>query len=746
MIKGAEPISSKDFNKGLVTRSDFLKGDIDSSPNTMDVQWNFDASLHKRLGCSSVNSVSIGSTALAGWSVDSGGTLTTGLQSYWKLDEFLGKRSNQVSQLSLNDLNNNIFSVAGIRGQAANFISINQGVLYIGNNSSLNIGTGNFSISSWFYTNTLGITQEIVTKRNGLDLIDYQLLVSQSGGVDKFLFQIGSGPFAIAESVFANSLGAINTSTWYNVIAWHSNNSHIGISVNLSSTTAPYTLGGTNSTANFHLGAQDTAGNLLNPIGNIDEVGIWNKVLSTQERIDLFGGGSANTYTGQGNSGFAWASFDFGASSIRWLTISAGTGIYASSNLGTTFVTIATSRTQNYQSLTRSKNVLIATSDSYDAPLYWAGSATTFANTLAPNSAPMPKFAINYQGFLILLNFMNSNSVVRNRGFAYADENLQLTDSWQNSFDIPSSADDEITAAFILYKFLYISTRFTIYRVAFVGGNPDWSYLKVKDWGYVPRTVQIVSLKGGGQVALGMDWQRRIRAFDGFDDMFVSDNIENDNDQCNFAMEKISYAGSGLIVSHAVLNTVTQEYRMNVAIGADSTQTTHGIVLNARNLAFYPYSNQMFQTMCMAQSNNQSHLMAADRSGFVYILDSGNLDVATPVNEVYDSPPLFSKMPEMVSKGKQLNLFFAKDSCGTVFYQERYNLSATYPPMKRLTDREGASEMTGTENMIKLVRTIDVKATYNTIQFRFTSSAGTANPWQLDRLDYLQQGFGIGQG
>ena len=43
MIKGAEPISSADFNKGLVTRSDFLKGDVNASPNTMDVQWNYDS-------------------------------------------------------------------------------------------------------------------------------------------------------------------------------------------------------------------------------------------------------------------------------------------------------------------------------------------------------------------------------------------------------------------------------------------------------------------------------------------------------------------------------------------------------------------------------------------------------------------------------------------------------------------------------------------------------------------------------
>jgi len=66
--------------------------------------------------------------------------------------------------------------------------------------------------------------------------------------------------------------------------------------------------------------------------------------------------------------------------------------------------------------------------------------------------------------------------------------------------------------------------------------------------------------------------------------------------------------------------------------------------------------------------------------------------------------------------------------------------------MRKLSNKDGTSEMTGEENLIKLTRTVDVKATYNTYQFRLTSSAGTANPWEMDRLDFLQKGFGIGQG
>lgn len=942
MIKNAEPISSLEFNKGLVTRSDFLKLDINSSPNTMDVQWNFDASLHKRLGSSSTNSVVIGGTAIQGWTIDSNNTLSTNLSAYWNLNEVGAGRADSVGMNNLNDINTT-GSITGIRGLAALFIAANSNGLMAPSVNALTGGPA-FSISSWIYLNSTSTTLErpIVSKRdldantvlllhceganssqtitdsstyvhsvtangsanistvtakygsgsiyfngtNGYlsaaDSTDWNFgtgdftiefwvnftsvpaaaglvnrgqnnqfeIIFSSNGLHFFIgggaaiidaaftpttntwyhiaairfgtacniyvngTSIGSGtsganasgsnPILVgAETVIANffngfidelrisniarwtgnfsppggqytgstyeyylyvntnnnatfrvsssgiinnstvqasSIGALNTSTWYNVIAWHSGNSHIGISVNLSVNTSAYTSGAFSGQTPFMLGTEsNTLTAFMN--GRIDETGFWNKILSPQERSDLYGGGSGNTFFA-GASGFSWASFDFGATSLRWVTIACGTGLVASSNLGTSFVAIGTSRTQTYQYLDRSKNVLIATSDAYDVPLYWAGSTGTFSNTLAPGSAPQVKFSINYNGFLILLN-----SLTRKRGFFYADENLQLTDPYNNNFDLPSSDDDEITAAFVLYKFLYISTRYRLFRLAFVGGNPDWSFLKVKDWGYVPRTVRIVSMQGGGQFALGMDWNHRMRLFDGFDDRFVSDNVENDNGLCDFAMNKISYAGSGLVISHAELNTITQEYRLNVAIGTQSSQTTHGLLLNVRNLAFYPYSNQQWQTMCMAESNNQKHLLAMDRSGFVYILDSGNLDKGiTPINDFYDSPPLFNKLPEIVSKGKQVNFFFGLASCGTIFIQDRVDLSNQWSPMVPLSNVKGETSITGTENLIKVLRVANVPATFNTWQFRITSSANTANPWELDRLDFFQQGFGLGKG
>ena len=453
----------------------------------------------------------------------------------------------------------------------------------------------------------------------------------------------------------------------------------------------------------------------------------WNFDGSIQKRL---GSSTMNSTALQGTGG--WASFDFGATSRRWLVVAAGTGIHASSNLGVDFFVVQTSRTQTYQYFERSKNVCIATSDAYDVPLFWNGTGTTRFETLAPGSAPSCKYSVNFQGFLILLN-----SLARPRGFFYADDDLQLVSAWPDSFDLPSSYDDEITGSFILNKRLYVSTRYYLYRVLYTGGNPDWEYLKVKDFGFVPRTARIVTLKGG-EVAVGEDWSRRLRAFDGSDDVILSDNIENDNSMAEFSTSRISYAGSGLVINHSVYDPIEQEYRLCVAIGSASSETTHAILINARTLAMYPYSNQRFQSMCVAESANRQYLIGVDRSGRVHVINSGNLDINLAVDEHYDSPFIYRRDPAEVSKASHIDFYLTPTSSGTMNYQDRSDFSSVYQPISATTGLV-------TTNSVNLIKwSVDVPSTQNIYQFRLISSANTANPWKLVRIGYFLEGMGIG--
>jgi len=956
MLQRNTPISIPKFDKGLFTFSNFLQNEKGHSPNCMNIKWNFDDSIQKRLGAITTNTVQLGSTGIAGWALDASTSLTTSLKAWWKLDETSGTRNAQNITFPLSDINGTTYA-GGIRGNAALFsAAASQGLTHI--NTATVAGSGHFSINSWFYINSTSTTKtrtvvgkygvldpkilffchfngsdnsvgaqdlsqydqdpdfnggsiidtaqakfgtgalflsgsngtyvdvngpagffdlntedftiemqaRFLVKTTNMGLVDfssqsgiddasigiwvdhgnnrlvvqndtstgagnirfpwttntatwYHIAVTRqsnvlrafidgtqigtngtlgsnldshtdpsigsmllpsdgkefrgwiqevriikgfaaytsdfvapasqySGGNDYeywlyvntdnvLTFRVSSDGLTENATVRATSIGAINTSTWYNVVAWHSNGTHIGLSVNLSVNTALYTNSIKNGSGSFTVGCLSNGVNGFMD-GRIDEVGFFNTTLNSDQRSTLYGGGSGNTYS-LGASGFSWAMYDFGASLVRWVTVAAGTGIYASSNLGVTFVEVASSRTQNYQFFERSKNVLIACSDAYDQTLYWSGSANTFFANLAINSAPRAKFAQNHQGFLILMNSQDSNGTLSKRRFSYVDESLQLTSTWADFFDLPSTADDEITGSFILNRTLYVSTKYRIYRVSYVGGNPDWSYQVVAYWGYVPRTIQRASIEGG-EVAIGLDWSRRIRIFDGVKDTIASDNIEDDNGMCEFATEKISYSGSGLVVSHSVVDPIEQEYRLNVAIGENSTQTTHAIILNLRSLAMYPYSNQEYQAMCMAESANRQYLMSADRSGRVYILNTGDLDIASPINEFYESPFIFSKVPGVVQKSNKIDLYFTKDSSGILYYQDRADFNSNW------SNKPTRINLLNSQSNLHLVHSVDIPSTHNIYQFKLMSSSSTANPWRLTHADFFLQTMGVGKG
>lgn len=734
MLQKVEPISITDFNKGLYTDLNILNNEKGQSPNCMNVKWNADGSIQKRYGSTTRNTLQLGSTATAGWTLDSGTSLIAELKSFWKMNETSAERYNEIGTNNLSQAFNSTPSQTGIRGNAVDFIFGESNGLYANNNLAFSVTNGNISVSNWVYLNTTGITQDLISKwDDGPNDFEYRIQI-QTDNTVRFLATNSSGVGAGFQSVTASSFGALATTAWYNIVCWHQSGAagHIGISVNLSVNTLPYTDGVRTGTAQLILGIRGNTSNYINPFfGRMDEVGIWGKVLTSTDRSNLYGGGSGNTYTGSGQSNFSWAMYDFGASSIRWLTVAAGTGIYASSDMGVNFINVATTRTQNYQYFERSKNVLIATSDSYDVPMYWAGSVGTFFATLAPSSAPSVKFSINHQGFLILLN-----SSTRKRGFYYQDDNTQLTSAWPNNFDLPSSADDEITAPFTIGKTLYVSTKYRIFRVSYVGGNPDWSYQQVRDWGFVSRTVKKISLKGG-EVVVGMDWSRRLRVFDGVDDEIISTSIEKDNSMCDFSTEKISYAGSGLIISHAEVDPLEHEYRLNVAVGSNSSQTTHAIVLNGRSLAFYPYSNQGFQCMCVAESAGRQFLIAADRSGRVHILNTGLMDVSTAIDDIYDSPFMFKVSPSVAQKSQRIDLYFRKDSAGRIIYQDRADLSSVFSNTKTFN-------ILDSESVVAVIKSIDLPASQNIFQFKLTSSMGTAEPWTLNHVDYMQSALGFG--
>lgn len=751
MLQDVKDLTSPGAVKGLNTQYNILGLQKDQSPNMMNVKVNYDGSLEKRQGSHVQNQVSItgGSGSADGFVPNSGGNLVDHLKSYWNLNEASGTRYDIAGAKNLSEINPVGYS-GGIRNQAANFVMAETGLLsYSGAFYGASSG---FTSSQWFYVSATDNTYGWCDRAKmgwHLALLNSTDLAGNSGQLATFNVRVnsnGSLTTSALMTVTAFSMGLIDTSTWYNAICWWSSGAtaHIGININGNvDTMSVVDLVNVSNTGRFYLGGNLTNSTVRNSFsGRIDEVGYWDRVLTANEQLDLYAAGRANPYQ-KGYDNSTWAAFDFGASSIRWLTCAAGTGVYASSNLGVSWVTIATDRTSSYQYFDRSKNVMIMTSEAYDEPLYWAGSVGTYAAIIG-SSSPHCKYSINFQGWLILLN-----SQEKKRSFNYIDENFQLSSTAWLNFDLPSSADDEITNCFILRRYLYVSTKYKIYRVSFVGGNPDWQYVEVKGWGFIPRTVKRIVIMNNaqnsntaysiGEVVIGLTYDRKLRIFDGSGDQILSNNVEKDNGICDFALDKISYLGSGPLICFSEVDPIPNVYSLCVGIGQDSMQTSHFLNYDGRCQALFPYSNMPFNCMCVAESANRQFLMAFDRSGWCHMMNSGNLDAGvTPINDVFESPLMFDKTPSQSSKGHKTDLFFSNTTSGNVFYQDRFDFETVWHDKDTIV-------LDGSDTRLVNYKSIDIPDTYNTYQFRIGTSSGTNNPWRLQRYDHFTKGLGIGR-
>jgi len=131
--------------------------------------------------------------------------------------------------------------------------------------------------------------------------------------------------------------------------------------------------------------------------------------------------------------------------------------------------------------------------------------------------------------------------------------------------------------------------------------------------------------------------------------------------------------------------------------------------------------------------------MAADRSGRVYILNTGNLDVATSIGEIFDSPHIYQKLPGTVQKSKKIDLYFSRQSSGTLYYQDRADFSSVF------ATKQTPITITLADSLTHIIKSIDLPSTENIYQFRLSSS-GNAMPWKLTHIDYFSNLMGIGVG
>jgi len=215
-------------------------------------------------------------------------TLTDGLVSYWTLDEASGTRADSVGTNHLTD-NNTVTSVAGVFNDAASFVAANSEYLsHVDDGAALSID-GDKTFAAWVYRTTAGANMAIVSQRtsgNGA----YQLYFDTADKLHAY----------ITDSVAGFSEPSITTSvvagTWNFCVMWYdSSDKKLRVQMNGGTIAAGSALsnGPVASTQDFNV--VRLAGSIYGN-GAVDELGIWSRVLTTDERTDLYNGGAGLFY------------------------------------------------------------------------------------------------------------------------------------------------------------------------------------------------------------------------------------------------------------------------------------------------------------------------------------------------------------------------------------------------------------------------------------------------------------------
>lgn len=207
--------------------------------------------------------------------------LMNGLAGYYKMSQASG------TSLWLDSLGNNhltqhgsVSSASGILGTAGVFDTNNY--LQASNANVYDYPSGqSFTFACWVYPTTLSAFGMVIGKN-----FRYDLRLGSVANTWDFTRTDGVGSSATTGTVTAN--------TWHFLCAWYD---AVAGTLNLSvNNNTPVTITNTPGIVNtdtFEIGARTGA----NPfIGRIDEVGVWNRVLTSAEITKLYNGGSAVTY------------------------------------------------------------------------------------------------------------------------------------------------------------------------------------------------------------------------------------------------------------------------------------------------------------------------------------------------------------------------------------------------------------------------------------------------------------------
>ena len=224
-------------------------------------------------------------TCTYSYTIDPTYNLTTGITSYWTLNETAGVTA--YDRLFINNGTNSGSVTVNETGKIGTSFGFNGGHINLGNSSTLQFSNGNITISAWIKTNKSGVYQGIIGKQI-TGTYGWQLIIEPTNKPAMYL----SSSACAGWGTTVVSPTAISTGIWYHIVGTSDGVTSI-LYINgtqVANDTSPATsicytanpaLIGNMSSTSYMFG------------GNIDEVGLWSRALNYSEVNYLY-----NNYTG----------------------------------------------------------------------------------------------------------------------------------------------------------------------------------------------------------------------------------------------------------------------------------------------------------------------------------------------------------------------------------------------------------------------------------------------------------------
>lgn len=227
--------------------------------------------------------------------------LTDSLISHWKLNEASGTRDDSHSTNHLSD-NNTVTSATGKVGDAGDFEAMNTEFLSLSDNAAMSTGATSFTFACWVQLESTGsenfstiLSKDTVASGHR----EYNLIYEKVA--NRFSFSAGRTGSTTVDSAIANNFGAPSLATWYFIVAWYDRDlDTVNIQVNNgTANSAAKTIDPPDGTGSFFIGK--LGNNQFYWDGLIDSVSFWKRVLTSDEKTQLYNSGNGLDYDSFGS-------------------------------------------------------------------------------------------------------------------------------------------------------------------------------------------------------------------------------------------------------------------------------------------------------------------------------------------------------------------------------------------------------------------------------------------------------------